>query len=134
MFLSYNTCSFIKKESLAQVFSCEFREISKNTFFTEDSWTTASALNVLRLFNFRSETQGSFRDIFDHISLFWTWFWLSVGWGKGVHLIKPKFVLANLKQFCLYIRWEILLKSDGKLNKLTFCSDECLYFEHVLWW
>ena len=28
-------CNFIKKETLAQVLSCEFREISKNTFFTE---------------------------------------------------------------------------------------------------
>ena len=26
-------CSFIKKESLAQVFSCEFCEIFKSTFF-----------------------------------------------------------------------------------------------------
>ena len=26
-------CNFIKKETLAQVFSCEFYEISKNTFF-----------------------------------------------------------------------------------------------------
>ena len=30
-------CNFIKKESLSQVFSCEFWEISKNTFFTEHS-------------------------------------------------------------------------------------------------
>ena len=28
-------CNFIKKESLTQVFPCEFYEISKNTFFTE---------------------------------------------------------------------------------------------------
>ena len=28
-------CNFIKKETLAQVFSCEFCEISKNTLFTE---------------------------------------------------------------------------------------------------
>ena len=34
-------CNFIKKETLAQVFSCEFCEISKNTFFTEHLWTTA---------------------------------------------------------------------------------------------
>ena len=27
--------NFIKKETLAQVFSCEFCEISKNTFLTE---------------------------------------------------------------------------------------------------
>ena len=38
----------MKRESLAQVFSCEFCEISKNTFFTEHFWTTASELNILR--------------------------------------------------------------------------------------
>ena len=31
-------CSFIKKEILAQVFSCKFCEISKNTFFIEHLW------------------------------------------------------------------------------------------------
>ena len=40
--LSGAACNFIKKETLAQVFSCEFCEISKNTFFTEHVWTTAS--------------------------------------------------------------------------------------------
>ena len=34
--------NFIKKESLTQVFSCEFSEISKNTFFTNHLWATAS--------------------------------------------------------------------------------------------
>ena len=34
-------CNFIKKETLAQVFSCEFCEISKNTFFTEHLLATA---------------------------------------------------------------------------------------------
>ena len=33
---------FIKKENLAQVFSCEFYKIFKNTFFTEHVWATAS--------------------------------------------------------------------------------------------
>ena len=37
-------CNFIKKETLAQVLSCEFCEISKNTFFTEQLWTAASEL------------------------------------------------------------------------------------------
>ena len=32
-FESGAACNFIKKESLAQVFSCEFSEIFKNTFF-----------------------------------------------------------------------------------------------------
>ena len=37
-------CSFIKKGTLAQVFSCEFCQISKNIFFTEHLWATASIL------------------------------------------------------------------------------------------
>ena len=35
-------CNFIKKEALAQVFSCEFCEISKNTFSIEHLQTTTS--------------------------------------------------------------------------------------------
>ena len=37
-----HACNFIEIETLAQVFSCEFREISKNTFLTEHVWATAS--------------------------------------------------------------------------------------------
>ena len=37
-----SACNFIKKETLAQVFSCEFCEIPENTFFTEHLWATAS--------------------------------------------------------------------------------------------
>ena len=39
--------NFIKKDTLAQVFSCEFCEILKNTFFTEHLWTTASVRRYL---------------------------------------------------------------------------------------
>ena len=35
--------TFLKKR-LALVFSCEFCEISKNTFLTEHFWTTASLI------------------------------------------------------------------------------------------
>ena len=35
-------CNFVKKEIMAERFSCEFCQISKNTFFTEHLWTTAS--------------------------------------------------------------------------------------------
>ena len=45
--LSPDACNFIKKEILAQVLSCEFPEISKNTFFTEHLRKTASAFNWL---------------------------------------------------------------------------------------
>ena len=38
------TCNFIKKETLAQAFSCEFCEIYKNIFFTEHLPVTVSVV------------------------------------------------------------------------------------------
>ena len=40
--LQAEACSFVKKGTLTQVFSCEFCEIFKNTLFTEHHWATAS--------------------------------------------------------------------------------------------
>ena len=40
--LRNEACNFVKKETLAQMFSCEFYEISKNNFFTQHLWTTGS--------------------------------------------------------------------------------------------
>ena len=49
MLLETPNCNFIKKEALAQVFSCEFCEIFKNTFFTEHLRVTASESAVEKL-------------------------------------------------------------------------------------
>ena len=51
---SSEACNFIKKEALAQVFSCEFCEIPKNPFSIEHLWATASeGLQIFsRRFNF----------------------------------------------------------------------------------
>ena len=35
-------CNFVKKETLAELFSCEFCQISKRNFFAEHLWMTAS--------------------------------------------------------------------------------------------
>ena len=40
--LQASACNFIKKETLAQVLSSQFSKVSKNTFFTEQPWATAS--------------------------------------------------------------------------------------------
>ena len=48
---------FIEKETLAQVFSCEFYEISKKTFFTEHLWTTAS-ISLIETTKLFSEDYG----------------------------------------------------------------------------
>ena len=45
-------CNFIKKETLAQVFSCEFCEIYKNTFFTGHLRATASVYRHFSLEKF----------------------------------------------------------------------------------
>ena len=43
-------CNFIQKETLAQVFSCEFYEISKNTFFYRTPPVAASDIFVKLIF------------------------------------------------------------------------------------
>ena len=45
-------CNFIKKETLTQVFSCEFCEISKNTLFTENLWWLLLMLVAMTIFCF----------------------------------------------------------------------------------
>ena len=49
--------NFIKKEALVLVFSCDFREISKNTFFTEHRCENVSALII---YHGRQASEGSF--------------------------------------------------------------------------
>ena len=39
-------CNFIRKDSLAQVLSCEFCEISKNTFYREHLWWLLLSISV----------------------------------------------------------------------------------------
>ena len=50
--------SFLIKlsQTLAQVFSCEFCEISKNTFFTEHLWTTASEMVLKHTHDFDTDS------------------------------------------------------------------------------
>ena len=63
---SHQRCTMKKRcssESLAQVLSCEFCEISKNNFFTEHLWTTASVLTPAITFGRRifDSTQQIYR-------------------------------------------------------------------------
>ena len=56
------SCNFIKKR-LAQVFSCEFCEISKNTFFTEPLRTTASICTQANIILAISSRSSRFRSV-----------------------------------------------------------------------
>ena len=42
LLIKLQACKFIKREALAQVFSCEFCGISKNTFLAKHLWEAAS--------------------------------------------------------------------------------------------
>ena len=59
-------CNFIKKDTLAQVFSCEFCEIFKNTFFTEHLRTTASICSKVKLWNDVNNNQIKLNLVYQH--------------------------------------------------------------------
>ena len=58
-------CNFIKKETLAQVFSSEFCEISKNTFFIEHLWWVLLKARISQITNSTKISQ-IFRAITTH--------------------------------------------------------------------
>ena len=55
-------CNFIKKDTLAQVFSCEFCEIYKNTFYYRTPLVAASGvlINFAILEHFSNKDAGFF--------------------------------------------------------------------------
>ena len=68
-------CSFIKKETLTQVFSSDFCKISKNTFFIEHLCTTASVciFNLPLIFSVLIENEMSSFSLFSSSSLRKEW-------------------------------------------------------------
>ena len=55
----YGTHNFIKNETLAQVFSCELCEISKNTFSYRTPPVAASSFTGHFEFIFRTKPEGN---------------------------------------------------------------------------
>ena len=45
----FRLATLLEKETLAQVFSCEICEISRNTFSAEHLWTTASIISWISI-------------------------------------------------------------------------------------
>ena len=80
---------FIKKETLAQVFSCEFYEISKNTFFIEHLWWLLLRINSLKI-------------LYSLFSLY------ARTWGLS------KYIETKLQTTCSYLIYTACLKSKKK--------------------
>ena len=68
--LRVKTCSFIKKETLALAFSCEFWEISKSTFFYRTPSVTAS-VNKKIVF---SKDQRAKKSLDENLKLLVMWY------------------------------------------------------------
>ena len=94
------SCKFVKKEALTQVFSCELCEIFygtlflRNTFFTEQIWTTASV--------FQGTFTRTFHEDYRHIQV--VIFIIAGPWMTGISLkLTGRCILVkNLFAVCAY--------------------------------
>ena len=99
-------CNFTKKETLVQVFSCEFCKISKNTFFTEHWWL----LQYMRIHDL------IFRSIRQYV--YWQYAYCSVHlWAQ----INPSLVVFT-RNFIGYLSKEEKLKKwwSGVVKRLIW--------------
>ena len=105
-------CNVIKKETLAQVFSCEFCEISKNTFFTDHVRATASVFSTL-FFN-------ALILLFSFVVFIWMWFSNVIYW-----------FLLNVQKVIIALQISAMLKKCTLVQFLFLYQlflTECLIF------
>ena len=106
----------ISQNSQAQVFSCEFWEISKNICFTEHVWATASGIP-------KYGSQSS-KDYLQR-----KWFSKHINW-MPTTLTKMNSFIGNFQDFCLYfIHILIVFNTFRKLILECTLSPFKKYFE-----
>ena len=105
--------NFIKKDTLAQEFSCEFCGISKNTFFTEHLRETASVCKDIWIFAFIEVTNSVKKDL--HFVLERTFTGISLLW-VALNVLSFLFPYTSSEMFvhCWYCwhYWKLLSISD----------------------
>ena len=116
-------CNFIVKDTLAQLFSCEICEISKNTFYTGQLRSTASAC-----FENSKENSENFQDslIKNHLLvLFWFKSWFNLLLALRI-IIRTRAVVTPIQFVCL-ISFPLVIKE--KTNHINiqdnFSSNVC---------
>ena len=75
--LQAKTCNIVEKKTLAQVFSCEFCEISQNTFLHRAK-TSDKRYSTLLLFGLRKGLESSILETKSHFKItsnFSSWIW-----------------------------------------------------------
>ena len=120
---------FIKKETLAQVFSCEFCEISKSTFFTEHAWTTASEKNVLFGIKLSPPYPPAFRFFKNFIILSQAKYFLKVFMCYVLAVYKKRMVIFFISVYFAFLSCFAFIKSV--FNFLQFYGALWLVFNHL---
>ena len=126
-------CNFIKKETLTQVFSCEFYEISKSTFFTEHLWATASDCFGVSIITF--EQAGwvkvniiTIDEYVEGVQSHHEWNWMLL-------TAQPTFTCSNSTIEKLGKR--VKYQNNKNIRTISFTSLWCFYylikFERGLW-
>ena len=105
-------CNFIKKETLAQVFFCEFCEISKNTFSTDHLRTPASG--SFRVFFYRLYYKMCFQLRYKSCQVFQ----LSRARHEMVALIR-NLHFWTVQVHCSRCKWIILIEISKQSTKTT---------------
>ena len=121
----------IKKETLAHVFSCKFCKISKNSFFTEDLRTTASAPQSSWFLGFRINSclmvPGKRRNA---DSTQWKYYLAKVG-NKSLAFPKLTYsfylILRMLRALCPTLYLEMYVSGPGCLLVINTTTEICLF-------
>ena len=92
---------FIKKETLAQVFSCEFLDISKNTFYCRTPPMTASLFRLIYI-RYKYLLKG----VFEKILIVKHFFFISVTWQLALCVCT---VLRSIQKYSVFIKTIITL-------------------------
>ena len=115
-------CNFIKRETLAQAFSWEFCEISKNNFFTEHLRTTAPApTNTAQFFSKKLVS------IYGEILGVYLWKSLFL-----VNLPAEEHFLGHSDLFSIRFVLRFLLYSSKYVPCKSCFPDSCIYDKIVL--
>ena len=107
VFLSFLVCNFIKKEALAQVFSCEFCAFSKNTFLDRTSLVAASVrINDKHLFFNKTKCLITYRNV--HPTRFMRWCQARDFDGSQIPATMRVFEQQNSYIQCCYLTYQTI--------------------------
>ena len=124
--------NFIKKETLTQVFSSEFCEISKNRFFTEHPWWV-----LLDIFTFQWKNILGFSVTIDYFSVSWFIFsnWIEISYSvvsqASIRYYKITcFMFTKSQLFCLLLHLVVVHCQIIYRQKLIQLSTHAFKYYH----